>query len=385
VWGSKVSGRGRAAAAFMSFVAVAALVAACGAPAPAPSGPLGIVGFAASRTAGPAPLTTTFTWTLAGVESGLTCSLDVDGDDTFELTIPNCTSSSARSVTVETPGTVSSRLRVTDGTATVTSAPVTLTVGAPADEDFEITFRFHPSVTESQQDVFEMAAARWAQVVRTGLPDVTFSAPADECGTGAPAFSGTVDDVLVDVSVVPIDGVGGVLGVAGPCLVRTVGELPAFAAMQFDSADVAAMVADGRFTTVVLHEMGHVLGIGTLWDLHATGLGTSNPLFHGLTARGAWSGVTGGAASPVPIEATGGPGTADAHWRESVLGDELMTGWISLGLNPLSEVTIGALADLGYGVDLGAADGFGWAAARDPDTPRTRVDTVLIRPTGTVG
>ena len=30
------------------------------------------------------------------------------------------------------------------------------------------------------------------------------------------------------------------------------------------SADVASMVSDGTFTGVILHEMGHVIGIGTL-------------------------------------------------------------------------------------------------------------------------
>jgi len=42
----------------------------------------------------------------------------------------------------------------------------------------------------------------------------------------------------------------------------------------------------------------------------------------------------------VPVEAGGGPGTALAHWRESVMTNELMTGYINLGKNPLSLVTI---------------------------------------------
>jgi hypothetical protein len=34
--------------------------------------------------------------------------------------------------------------------------------------------------------------------------------------------------------------------------------------MQFDSADVANMYANGTWTNVILHEIGHILGIGTL-------------------------------------------------------------------------------------------------------------------------
>ena len=36
--------------------------------------------------------------------------------------------------------------------------------------------------------------------------------------------------------------------------------------MQFDSDDLAALAAAGDLLPVVLHEMGHVLGIGTIWE-----------------------------------------------------------------------------------------------------------------------
>ncbi|UDY35882.1 leishmanolysin-related zinc metalloendopeptidase [Dermatobacter hominis] len=361
------------------------MATSCGPPASGPAS-LGIAGFTASRTSGPAPLTTTFTWIIAGPETpSLTCSLDVDGDGTYEISTSHCTSSTARSVTVATPGSKTSRLRVTDGTTTVTSGPVNLNVGAAAADAFGITLRFDPSVSAPQRAVFEQAATRWSQIIRTGLADVPVNAVANECGTGAPAFNGTVDDVLIDASIIPIDGVSGVLGQAGPCLVRTAGGLPALGAMQFDSADVANLVANGRFADVVLHEMGHVLGFGTIWQDQVNGLGTSDPQFTGLTARGAWSALSGGNADTVPVEGTGGPGTADSHWRETVFGTELMTGWISNGTNPLSQVTVGALADLGYGVDLNAADPFPWAASRDPETPRTQIESILILPTRTVG
>ncbi len=351
-----------------------------------PGGPPTITSFVASKSSGPAPLTTAFTWAVSDPDPGpLTCGLDTDGDGTFELTISNCTSAAARSVTYPTAGTRTARLRVSDGTTTVTSSPLTITVGAASADAFNITLRFDPSVTTAQRAVFEAAATRWSQVIRTGLPDASVNAAANFCGTGAPAYNGAVDDLLIDASIVPIDGVSGVLGVAGPCLVRSTGGLPAFGAMQFDSADVAAMAADGRLSSVILHEMGHVLGFGTVWDTLATNLGTADPRFVGLTARGAWSALTGGAADPVPVEGTGGPGTAGSHWRETVFGTELMTGWISSGSNPLSRVTVASLADLGYGVDLGAADAFPWAASRDPDTPTTQIRTDLILPKGTVG
>ena len=58
------------------------------------------------------------------------------------------------------------------------------------------------------------------------------------------------------------------------------------------------------------------------------------------------------------MENTGGPGTRDGHWRESVHNSELMTGWIEGGgsVNPLSAITIASFADMGYVVDMSAAD-----------------------------
>ncbi|HSP12855.1 MAG TPA: hypothetical protein VLO29_10035, partial [Salegentibacter sp.] len=41
--------------------------------------------------------------------------------------------------------------------------------------------------------------------------------------------------------------------------------------------------------------------------------------------------------------------TALSHWRESVLDNELLTGFINLGENPLSRITAGSMRDLGYG------------------------------------
>jgi hypothetical protein len=58
----------------------------------------------------------------------------------------------------------------------------------------------------------------------------------------------------------------------------------------------------------------------------------------------------------VPVENTGGSGTVDAHWRESVFGSELMTGFVDAGVNPLSRVTVASMGDLGYAVNLADAD-----------------------------
>jgi hypothetical protein len=66
----------------------------------------------------------------------------------------------------------------------------------------------------------------------------------------------------------------------------------------------------------------------------------------------------------VPVEGNGGDGTADSHWRESVLANELMTGFLGPGtVNPLSRITVASMADLGYTVNIAAADPYAQPSA----------------------
>ncbi|CAM9611238.1 unnamed protein product, partial [Laminaria digitata] len=73
--------------------------------------------------------------------------------------------------------------------------------------------------------------------------------------------------LLISSTLETIDGAGGILGSAGPrqvwggCLtVSLIGE------MTFDIADIASLEAAGTFEGVILHEMGHVIGVG--YDNH---------------------------------------------------------------------------------------------------------------------
>ena len=160
---------------------------------------------------------------------------------------------------------------------------------------------------------------------------------------------------------VVIDGPGQILGQAGPRLVRTDGGLPITGIMSFDSADLDQLEANGSLQNVIVHEMAHCVGIGTLWSTMALleGEGTANPVFIGVNAMREWGILSGaGRPMPVPVSNTGGPGTREGHWRESVFGNELMTGFLDGGINPLSRVTVGALEDMGYEVNYDAADDF---------------------------
>ena len=352
---------------------------------PGNASPPTISSFTSTRTNGPNPLSTVYRWSIADADqNALTCRLDADANGSFEVTIAPCTSSSLRSASFNRDGTKVVPLRVTDGVSTA-STTLTLTVGPPSIDQFGISIRPNASMTTSQRAAFDLAALRWQQSIRTGLPDISISVAAGDCADGSPAFSGTVDDLTIDAVITPMDGPGGVLGAAGPCIIRSASGLPAYGVMEFDSADVADLEAAGLLSTVITHEMGHVLGVGSgpRWDSLLTGAGTADPRFTGVTARAVWAEL-GGSSANVPVENTGGPGTADSHWRESVFGAELMTGFLNPGTNPITRLTLAALADVGYGVDLDAAEGFVaptlGASLRSFLTPARRIDVERIRP-----
>jgi hypothetical protein len=205
-----------------------------------------------------------------------------------------------------------------------------------------------------------------------------------------------IDDLLIFAAVVPIDGVGSVLGSAGPCFLRDVGLLSVIGTMRFDVADVANLESNGRLNAVILHEMGHVLGIGTLWDNlgflvnPTTPGGTQNDThFTGPNAIEAFNTVggatyTGGAKVPVENNPSFGAGTLNGHWREATLQNELMTGFInSSGGNPLSVLTVRSLQDLGYTVNVGGADPFfvTLSVAEGPSAPRLQlIDDIYTGP-----
>lgn len=220
---------------------------------------------------------------------------------------------------------------------------------------YNVTINFTGSWTAAQQDVFVAAANRISAVIVGDVPNV-------RVGTVA------VDDIVITASLRAIDGVGGILGQAGPTALRAGTRLPAMATMQFDSADAASYLSQGLFDEIVTHEMLHAVGVGTIWaakallsgggfigrnavaeynklvDSYAAGHGGSTRLANGTQ-------LTKGA---VPIETQGGAGTARAHWSEAVFDSEMMTGWLDTApkggmvADPLSTITTASLKDLGY-------------------------------------
>jgi hypothetical protein len=251
--------------------------------------------------------------------------------------------------------------------ADVDGDPVQFLATTAAAGGYDITIRYLGDYSNAQLLAFAQAELRWESLVTGDLPDVNQTLPANSCGDN-PETQGPFDDLIIFVTIEEIDGEDGILGQAGPCFVRVPGDLTVIGRMTFDEADMLALEADGSLQAVILHEMGHVLGFGTLWA--SAGLledpadtqnpGAADPHFTGAQAIIAFNagGGTTYTGAKVPVMDVGGAGTINSHWRDQVFDAELMTGFLNNGVNPLSAITVRSLEDLGYKVSVAGADAF---------------------------
>ena len=145
----------------------------------------------------------------------------------------------------------------------------------------------------------------------------------------------------------------------------------------------------------VLHEIGHILGIGPYWNQNwilnepMTAYQENNVqkwYYTGTNAFEAYKSYFPDISNNflgIPIEDNGGSGTANVHPEEDDARDttssdryingnlhpglyhELMTGWLNPIPAPMSKVTIGFLHDLGYNVDYSQAEYY------DPYNPQS--------------
>ena len=263
-----------------------------------------------------------------------------------------------------------------------------VTVREPASGNFDIDLILMGTVTDSLETTFLEAANHWMSILSaTELPNIPVNGVPAGCGHIVSQESiEEVDEIVIVAMVEEVDGPGGILGSAGVCGIREgrMG-LPFMGAMSFDLQDLKQLQASGDIKEVILHEMGHCLGIGTLWERQDL-LGNpsqqssdgADTHFRGPLAIGAFNNAGGVryTGAKVPVENWAGTGSADTHWRESVLRNELMTPFQDGNVpDPLSAITIQSLADLGYTVDVEMAEPFDLSvsAARDMSVPIRRI------------
>ena len=248
---------------------------------------------------------------------------------------------------------------------------------------FTIEVRFEDPPEPRYAAAFRSAARGWEKVIRGDAPGMVVRLDERQCGSQHPAIEEGVDDLLIAARLTPIDGLAGAVGAAGYCLRRTdsLGGLPIFGMMEFDTADLAQLDKLGLLESTITHEMGHVLGFGSLWKETQLLQNPSLPsdrgadtLFTGRFAvrefdEAGGDGYEFGGKVPVENE-RGSTGTRDGHWRESVFKEELMTGFLDASrTNPLSRITIASMQDLGYEVDYSSSETYELQALEEEYDP----------------
>lgn len=273
----------------------------------------------------------------------------------------------------------------------------------PPEESYNIEIRpVGNGFTPTQEAAFTQAAAAWGGYITEDLTDIPAGqqvSASSACGYDDTTLAAEIDDLLIYAVIEPDDGPGGVLARAGPAAFRTENApsgagLPAVGCLKFDVADVARLEVNGEFDEVVLHEMGHVIGVGTIWQDKGvlsfernTCLTSRSPKFIGTGAVTEYAQL--GGSGDVPVEMEGGRGTACGHWSEKVFGNELMTGFLNSGnVNPFSRMTVASLDDLGYTVDLSRAAPYDLPNCspdcRSLQSQSLAVREVLLKPTYTI-
>ena len=169
---------------------------------------------------------------------------------------------------------------------------------------------------------------------------------ADEIATAIPENG--VDDIYVAIVVGNIDGPGGRFAEAGQTLLSSGNIIGA--SIKIDPNDIQTVLDTNIFDWLMLHELGHVFGIGTLNEwFDRVDQGT----YIGTNGLQAWRdiGCTGG----LPLN-----GGDTAHWSEDCLDRELMTPLLQFNnVAQVSAITMGVLEDLGYVVNRDEQDAFG--------------------------
>ncbi len=245
-----------------------------------------------------------------------------------------------------------------------TAAGLSLTIRASIRSDFTPRIRFVTGTPDPQvENAFRAAADRLRAIITSDLSDVpVFSFDLARCGLPPGQLTEVVDDVVMYATISPIDGAERVLAAAGPCIKRTSSGMPVIGTIRLDSDDIPGLLSNGRLEPVILHEMLHVMGVGSEWWSRGLvrGAGSADPRFTGLLAATECVAAGGNNVCgdhSVPLENVGGSGTVEVHWREAIFDSELMTGVVEpSGDMPLSAMTIASLADLGLVVNPLSAD-----------------------------
>lgn len=216
------------------------------------------------------------------------------------------------------------------------------------DTSFTIELVYPSDLPDSLIHSAHKAKERLETVITASLPNV-----------------GDIDDLLVHITVV--DSIeGGFVGWGEPTAIRPISGLP----YEGEIHIAASFIDNPLLDKLVLHELVHVMGFGTIstWKAYR-----KFNFWHGwyYTGRQALDVLeqlnpSFGSLRGFLLSSDGG------HWRRTGLGDELMIdGWWYPYRAPLTAITLASLEDIGYQIDYTQAETYEsvWGAPKPTDTP----------------
>lgn len=215
-------------------------------------------------------------------------------------------------------------------------------MGAEPGQRFRIEISHTADLAPCVRSTIEGAAGWWEKALAsTDLPAST------SCGTAGNTLAVTVETKDYRAIFGPIAG----------GYISCIDSLPRSGGIILDESMFLGVDGDPRFHTAninlmyqtVRHEIGHVLGLAG-YAFPSLVEGDAFMGYHAVTEFKR----LGGAGDMVPLEQNDA-----AHWSKDALRVELMTRSMGVAeMPPVSAITLGALADIGWGVDMSVAEAY---------------------------
>eukprot|EP00977_Amphora_coffeiformis_P008602 scaffold1953_cov176-Amphora_coffeaeformis.AAC.20 len=125
-----------------------------------------------------------------------------------------------------------------------------------------------------------------------------------------------IDDLYIAVVVRNIDGPGSRFAEAGQSILSpssgsVIPDIPA-GTLVIDPNDIQTVLENDIFVFLMFHEIGHILGIGTLWNDFIDGSS-----YTGESGLQNWRDI--GCSGDLPL----GANNDNSHWNEECLGNEM--------------------------------------------------------------
>ncbi|MEP5759626.1 MAG: leishmanolysin-related zinc metalloendopeptidase [Litoreibacter sp.] len=210
--------------------------------------------------------------------------------------------------------------------------------GADTPEGYNIEVLFEGNWSDAQIAGVQNVVERISETIVSDLPDVN-----------------GIDDLQITASLSINDGYGGIIGHGGIDAVRGLNALPYKGYIQLDVDDANFLINNGTWEDLLYHEILHAMGFGLTWEIHDLVQSVDGVLrFTGRAATQIYNqefasiaAHDNGSSQGIPLETSGGPGTAESHWDEDIFGNEIMTGTLN-STNVISNLTVASLQDIGY-------------------------------------